>query len=114
MYKQLINCLLIVEAAMYTTSNIYPVSDFNRKSAEHIKRIQETKAPEVLTVNGKAAVVLLDPESYDQLAQGAELLRTLDNIRLAKAEHDAGKSKPIEQVFSELSAELKARYPNDL
>jgi len=99
---------------MYSTSDIYPVSDFNRKPAEHIKRVQETKKPEVLTVNGKAAVVLLDPESYDQLAQGAELLKTLDNIRLAKAEHDAGKSKPIEQVFSELSADLRAKYPNDL
>ena len=31
------------------TSDIYPVSDFNRKPAEHIKRVQETKKPEVLT-----------------------------------------------------------------
>ena len=46
---------------MHTTRDIYPVSDFNRKSAEHIKRLQETGRPEVLTVNGKAAVVMLDP-----------------------------------------------------
>ena len=27
------------------TTDIYPVSDFNRKPAEHIKRVQETKNP---------------------------------------------------------------------
>jgi len=84
------------------------------KHTGHIKMGRETKKHELLTVKSKAAAVLLDPESYDQLAQGAELLKTLDNIRLAKAEHDAGKSKPIEQVFSELSADLRAKYPNDL
>ena len=29
--------------------------------------MQATKNPEVLTVNGKAAVVMVDPESYDKL-----------------------------------------------
>ena len=99
---------------MHSTSDIYPVSDFNRKPSEHIKRVQETKKPEVLTVNGKAAVVIIDPESYDKLIQNAELLDTLETIRKANAEHEAGLSKPIDQVFSELKAELKAQYPNDL
>ena len=93
---------------MLTTSDIYPVSDFNRKPSEHIKRMQETKKPEVLTVNGKAAVVMIDPESYDQLAQDAALLQTINNIRLAKTEYEAGNSKSIQQVFSELKSELKA------
>jgi len=93
---------------MLTTSDIYPVSDFNRKPSEHIKRLQETKKPEVLTVNGKAAVVMLDPESYDQLSQDAELLQTLENIRLAKAEYETGNSKSVQQVFNELKSELKS------
>lgn len=93
---------------MHSTSDIYPVSDFNRKPSEHIKRLQETKKPEVLTVNGKAAVVMIDPESYDKLVQNAELFETLETIRKANAEHEAGLSKPIDQVFSELKAELQA------
>ena len=31
---------------MHTTRDIYPVSDFNRKSAEPIKRLQKTGRPE--------------------------------------------------------------------
>lgn len=94
---------------MHSTNGIYPVSDFNRKPSEHIERVQETKKPEVLTVNGKAAVVMIDPESYDKLLQSAELVATLETISKANAEHEAGLSKPIDQVFSELKAELKAR-----
>ena len=97
---------------MYVTSDIYPVSDFNRKPAEHIRRLQETKTPEVLTVNGKAAVVMVDPETYDQLAKDAELVRTLNNIALSKQQHEEGLSQPIDQVFDELEKNLKEKYPN--
>ena len=94
------------------TSDIYSVTDFNRKPAEHIKRVQESKNPEVLTVNGKAAVVMLDPDTYDQLMQDAELARTLEQISLANAQHKEGKSKPLDQVFCELKERLKAKYPD--
>ncbi len=97
---------------MYKTSNIYPVSDFNRKTSEHIKRIQESKNPEVLTVNGKAAVVLVDPESYDEMAQNQALLQSLKNIITADEQHENGLSKPAKQVFQELQNELKVKYPN--
>ncbi|MEE8060035.1 MAG: type II toxin-antitoxin system Phd/YefM family antitoxin [Pseudomonadales bacterium] len=97
---------------MYSTSDIYPVSDFNRKPAEHIRRLQETKTPEVLTVNGKAAVVMVDPETYDQLAKDAELVKTLNNIALANEQHEKGLARPIDEVFKDLKEDLKAKYPD--
>ena len=97
---------------MYTTTDIYPLSDFNRKTSEHIKRIHETKKPEILTVNGKAAIVVVDPESYDKMAQNQELLQTLKNIAIANEQHESGQSKPAKQVFQELTDELKAKYPD--
>lgn len=97
---------------MYTTNDIYPVSDFNRKTSEHIKRVQETKRPEILTVNGKAAVVIVDPESYDKMAQNQELLQSLKNIAIANEQHENGQGKPAQQVFEELKSELKAKYPD--
>lgn len=94
---------------MHTTHDIYPVSDFNRKPAEHIKRVQETQKPEVLTVNGKAAVVVMDPTSYDKLSQQAELARTLEQIAKASEEHAAGESRSLHDAFQALKAELQAR-----
>ncbi len=97
---------------MYTTKDIYSVSDFNRKTSEHIKRVQETRKPEVLTVNGKAAIVVVDPESYDEMAQNQELLQTLKNIAIADEQHENGQSKSAKQVFQELKDELEAKYPD--
>ena len=99
---------------MYTTNDIYPVSDFNRKPAEHIKRLKETKKPEVLTVNGKAAVVMVDPESYDQLIADKEMLETLKTIAIANEQHASGLKKPAKQVSDELKAELKEQFSDDL
>ena len=97
---------------MHTTNDIYSVSDFNRKPAEHIKRLRETKTPEILTVNGKAAVVMIDPESYDQLTQDAELSRTLEQIALAKSQYKKGQSQSLDEVFNDLKEQLKAKYPD--
>lgn len=52
--------------------------------------------------------------AYDRLADDTELAETLETMKQAKAEHEAGLSKPAEYVFSELKADLKARYPDDL
>jgi prevent-host-death family protein len=95
---------------MYTTSDIYPVSDFNRKPSEHIKRMQATKKPEVLTVNGKAAVVMVDPESYDKLIKQAELLETIERVNAAAAAFDRGEGRPIAEAFAELGERIKAKY----
>jgi PHD/YefM family antitoxin component YafN of YafNO toxin-antitoxin module len=97
---------------MYTTRDIYPVSDFNRRAAEHIKRLQATKRPEVLTVNGKAALVMLDPETYDKLAQEAELAQTLAHITTANTQFDKGEGISVAKAFKKVRESLKARYPN--
>lgn len=91
---------------MYSSGDIYPVADFNRKPSEHIKRVQESKKPELLTVNGKAAVVLVDPESYDEMAKNQDLLYTLKTLAVANEQHENGEALPAKQVFEKLRKEL--------
>lgn len=52
---------------MLDLNNIHSLSDFNRNSKEHIERLKESGEPEVLTVNGKAELVVQDAESYQEL-----------------------------------------------
>ena len=66
---------------MFNRSDIHTVTDFNRKPAEHIKRLMESKRPEVLTVNGKAAVVVQDAETCEYMAELAEYAKSIQNIR---------------------------------
>jgi copper homeostasis protein CutC len=70
---------------IFGSSDIHTVTEFCRKPAEHITRLRKCKHPEILTVNGKAAVVQ-DVESYAKLAELADYADSLLHIRQALAE----------------------------
>ena len=84
---------------MFTADSIRPMSDFSRKPAEHIKRLKKTGKPEVLTVNGKAAIVIQDARAYEEMAG---LLHSLTQIAKSKKEHDNGEGIPAHEVFKRL------------
>ena len=83
---------------MFTMDSIHPVSDFSRKPAEHIKRLKETGRPEILTVNGKAEVVIQSAKAYEEMV---DLIGTLEKIARAAKEHDEGQGIPIDTFFHE-------------
>jgi len=83
---------------MFRVDAIHPVSDFSRKPAEHIKRLKETGQPEILTVNGKAELVIQDAKAYEEMI---DLLDALEKIARAAKSHDEGKSIPADKFFSE-------------
>ncbi|MCP5127664.1 MAG: type II toxin-antitoxin system Phd/YefM family antitoxin [Gammaproteobacteria bacterium] len=83
---------------MFTMDSIHPVSDFSRKPAEHIKRLKETGQPEILTVNGKAELVIQSAKAYEEMMG---LLGTLEKIARAAKSHDEGKGVPVDRFFEE-------------
>ena len=94
---------------MFTSETIHPVSEFSRKPAEYIKRLKETGKPELLTVNGKAELVIQDAKAYEDMV---DLLRTLERIALAAKTHDEGHALPAQDAFAALNKRLAARYPD--
>ncbi|MDJ0898822.1 MAG: type II toxin-antitoxin system Phd/YefM family antitoxin [Xenococcus sp. MO_188.B8] len=62
---------------MLSLRDIHPLSEFQRGAKAFLARLKETKAPIVLTVNGKAAAVVQDAESYQQLLERIELLESI-------------------------------------
>ncbi len=85
---------------MFNSSDIHTVTDFSRKPAEHIKRLNESKRPEILTVNGKAAVVVQDAETYERMAELAEYAESIKSIRQALSEE----GRPLEQFTREFES----------
>lgn len=85
---------------MFNSSDIHTVTDFSRKPAEHIKRLMDSKRPEILTVNGKAAVVVQDAETYERMASLAEYAESIQNIRQALSEE----GRPLEQFTKAFEA----------
>ncbi len=87
---------------MFTSTDIHTVTDFSRKPADHIRRLANTKRPEVLTVNGKPAVVVQDAQSYEAMAELADYAESILKIRQALQET----SRPL----SEFTAEFEATH----
>lgn len=85
---------------MFKSSDIHTVTDFSRKPAEHIKRLMDSKRPEILTVNGKAAIVVQDAETYERMAALAEYAESIHSIRQALSE----KGRPLAQFTKAFEA----------
>ncbi|VAW67726.1 hypothetical protein MNBD_GAMMA09-3557 [hydrothermal vent metagenome] len=92
---------------MFTMDSIHPVSDFSRKPAEYIKRLKKTKQPEILTVNGKAEVVVQDAQAYEEMM---DLLNTIKTVSASAESFDREEGKPVEQAFLELDRKIEAKY----
>ena len=57
---------------MFRVADIFSLSDFQRTTREHVRRLRETGRPEVLTVNGRAELVVYDAAAYQEIADRLE------------------------------------------
>jgi prevent-host-death family protein len=80
-------------------NDIRSLSDFKRNTVDLLDRIRKTGNPMVLTVNGKAELVVQDAEAYQALLDRVE---TLEGIQRGVADVKAGRTKPAQQVFDKL------------
>jgi prevent-host-death family protein len=87
---------------MLSLSDIYPLSEFQRGAKAFLGKLKETKAPMVLTVNGKAVAVVQDAESYQQLLDRLELLESIAGIRKSIEEFERGEGMPLKEAFQQL------------
>ncbi len=81
------------------TQDIHSMTTFKRNSSGLMKRMKKTGRPLVLTVNGKAAAVVVDAAAYQEVAQQ---LDTLSSIRRGLAQARKGVGRPVDEVFDEL------------
>jgi prevent-host-death family protein len=99
--------MLIKLAVMINLSkDIHSLTEFKRNTTEFLQQIKKTKHPLVLTVNGKAELVVQDAESYQKLLDAAELVETLKGIKLGLEQMQKGEGKKAEDFFNELFNKL--------
>jgi PHD/YefM family antitoxin component YafN of YafNO toxin-antitoxin module len=60
---------------MIRPEDIGSLTDFNRNTKAHLKRLRRTGRPELLTVNGKAEVVVQTASAYQRLLTSLEKLK---------------------------------------
>lgn len=59
---------------MIPLQNIQSLTDFKRNASNYVEQVQSTHTPLILTVNGKAAVVVQDATSFQAQADRLQAL----------------------------------------
>ena len=61
--------------------DIHSLTDFKKNTSDFIDQLKQTGEPVVLTINGKAELVVQDAAAYQKLRAMAEEARVLEGIR---------------------------------
>jgi prevent-host-death family protein len=80
-------------------NDIQSLTDFKRNTAELIKQMKRTGHPLVLTVNGKAELVVQDAETYQEIA---DRLEAIEGVRRGLDDMKAGRTRSASDVHSNL------------
>jgi len=76
------------------------LSNFKRNTSEFVDQLKKSGRPVVLTINGRAELVVQDAASYQRLLEVSERLETIEALRPAIEEMKAGKGESAELVFA--------------
>ena len=91
------------------------LTDFKRDTNAHLRRLRKTGRPSILTINGKAALVIIDKNAYEKMAAIVEesivvagIQRGLDSI--ARGEGLPARAA-LQATFAKLNIQHAARKP---
>src|SRR5438105_10781549 len=92
---------------MKISRDIQSLSVFKRDTAKFRRQLKKTKQPIVLTVNGKADMVVIDADSYDEYLREKDRLAMIASVNRGIDDMRAGRTKPAKQVFREFEKKYK-------
>src|SRR5437870_11903066 len=96
---------------MVHVDNIYSLTDFQRHVKEYMARLQQIGRPEVLTVNGKAVLVVQDAAAYQKLLDRIDRIEAIEGIRQGLESVHRGEGRPATDVVEDLRT--KYHIPHD-
>ena len=74
------------------------VTEFQRNLKGYVGRLKEKKTPLVLTVNGRAELIVQDADSYQKLLDRLERAETVAAIRQGMEQFERGEGIPLEKA----------------
>src|SRR5665213_693275 len=87
---------------MNLSKDIRSLSDFKRRTSELVGRMQESGEPMVLTVNGKAKLVVQDAASYQKLLESLDHAQAVQGIRRGFDDVANGRTQPAARAFADI------------
>lgn len=81
------------------SEDIQSLSSFKRDTSKFMKRLKKTGEPLVLTVNGKAELVVLDAPEYEKFLSIKDFTETVYGISQGLDSAEKGKGVRAEKFF---------------
>jgi len=87
---------------MIEMNDIHSLTDFKRDTARFLRRLKRTGRPAVLTLNGKAELVVHDAASYQKLLDAIDRAEAIAGIRNGLEDVRAGRTRPLAEALESL------------
>lgn len=86
--------------------DIHPLTEFKRNTTGLVKQMKKTRRPVVLTVNGKAELVVQDANSYQRMLERLDRLEAVEAIRQGLQDVEEGRVRDARSALEELRKKL--------
>lgn len=93
---------------MIGLKDIESLTAFKRNTTEYLKKIKKSGNPLVLTVNGKAEIVVQDAESYQRMLELLDRAETIEAVREGLESVRQGKTMSLDQFDKEMRKKIRA------
>lgn len=93
---------------MISLKDIESLTAFKRNTTEYVKKIKKSGNPLVLTVNGKAEIVVQDAESYQRMLEVLDRAETIEALREGLESVRQGKTMSLDQFDKEMRKRISA------
>lgn len=91
------------------STDIHSLSDFKRKTSKLMSQMKKTGHPLVLTINGKAEMVVQDAASYQRMLELANQAEMIEFLRQSREDIEAGRTKPAIEALEQLAKKHKLK-----
>jgi PHD/YefM family antitoxin component YafN of YafNO toxin-antitoxin module len=95
---------------MIDIKSIESLTDFKRNTNEHLKKLKKSRKPLVLTVNGKAELVVFDAVSFQKLLDKIEYAETVRDLREGIEQAERGEVVSAEDGFAQIAEKYGISY----
>jgi PHD/YefM family antitoxin component YafN of YafNO toxin-antitoxin module len=83
------------------TQDIDALTNFKRHTSAYLARLKKSGKPLVLTINGKAELIVQDAASYQKLLEAVERLEALESVHRGLEDAQHGRSRSVKQMRAE-------------
>jgi PHD/YefM family antitoxin component YafN of YafNO toxin-antitoxin module len=89
------------------TEDIHSLTDFKKNTNEFIHDLKKSGRPAILTVNGKAELVVMDAGAFHKMQEEIEFEDSVAQVKQSLKDFEEGNYLPAEEVFDQLREIIK-------